>query len=193
MHPESLLSQPAYKIDLVECLKVVVGEMKRLPVLWHWHDAKQRGLVKLPADLDKLVGDACMDSMLLTIRALDDFYRLRREQPRGKTHLKKAQKDDLYAEEYGFICDDPVLPEERRQALNKELAHFTHRRATQRLRTVIREDVFSVLGPSIQFLSHVLSSGLLENHHELAKAVQAVRDDMQTTTQDPTWGVAGRT
>jgi hypothetical protein len=61
------------------------------------------------------------------------------------------------------------------------------------LRTVIREDVFSVLGPSIQFLSHVLSSGLLENHHELAKAVQAVRDDMQTTTQDPTWGVAGRT
>lgn len=111
----------------------------------------------------------------------------------GETHLKKAQKDDLYAEQYGFVHDEPVLAGDRRKQLNKELAHFTHRRATQRLKTVMREDVFSVLGPCIQFLDHVLSSGLLDDHQEIAKTAQAVRDYMQKTIHDPSWGVAAWT
>lgn len=181
------------QLDLAECLKFIIGEMKRLPVLKDWDEAKRRGEVTSRADLVRFFDDACMDSMLLTIRAFDEFYRLRKEQPKGETHLKKAQKDDLNAEQYGFVHDEPVLAGDRRKQLNKELAHFTHRRATQRLRTVMREDVFSVLGPCIQFLDHVLSSGLLDDHQEIAKTAQAVRDDMQKTIHDPSWGVAAWT
>ena len=194
MDKNTRASESPSQLDLVECLKVIIGEMKRLPVLKHWDDAKRKGLVELPVGLRMLVDDACMDSMLLTIRAFDDFYRFRKDEPKGNSHLTKSRKaDDLYAEQFGYIHDEQVLSKDRREAMNKELAHFTHRRATQRLRTVMREDVFSVLGPCIQFLDHVLSSGLLDDHQEIAKTAQAVRDDMQKTIQDPSWGVVAWT
>jgi len=191
MDKNTCASESPSQRELVECLKVIIGEMKRLPVLKHWDDAKRKGLVELPVDLRTLVDDACMDSMLLTVRAFDEFFCLRKRKPQGSSHLKKAQNDDLYAEQYGFIRNEPVLSADRRKSLNKQLAHFTHLRATKKLETQVQEDVFCVLKPCIPFLDHVLTSGLLNDHHEIAKIAQSLRDDMQKTIQDPCWGVVG--
>jgi hypothetical protein len=176
------------KIELADGLRVVMGEMRRLSVLKHWHDAKTRGRISVGPPLLTFFDDACIDSCLLAVRALDEFFRARKGNPAKSSHLKKAQGDDLYAEQFGYTEDNALLKEDRREEINKLMMHFTWRRTHERLKTVIQHDVFSALEPSINFLSWIINEHIFEADEALTKEITKLRDDMSRAHSDPLWG-----
>ncbi len=172
---------------LIEAIPVILGEMERLPVLMLWHMQKEQGNIQVPNSCISLFDDACMDSMLLTIRTLDEFFRLRLNAPKRHEFLKTALVDDLYAEQFGFKEEAPLLSKQRRDELNKHLCHLTWHRTKTCLRTAIRDDVFQAIGPCSRFLGSIVNSGLLQQAPDLLHKVCELREKMLDALEDPHW------
>ena len=84
--------------ELIKALDVVCEPMRQLPAMfiWHWCEKefefsdREKSALKI----------ACMESSLLNLRKLDDFFRMTNRQltPEEKgIGLCKPKKDDLFA------------------------------------------------------------------------------------------------
>lgn len=177
------------KSELLYALKIIVGEMKRLSVLKHWHDSKKCGLIKTPPELTRLFDDACLDSLTLTVRAIDEFFRTRKSvKPSRAAHLKTARDGDMYAETFGYIENQPLLSTQRRDEINQQLLHFTWRRTSETFKIVNFEDVRCILPHCIKFLNWLLETNFIESDEELVARVTDVRNSMKLAALDPLWG-----
>lgn len=183
-HPERT------KEDLLHALPVVLGEMCRVPALKHWHDAKNSECFdQVNRRLVTIIDDACTDTSMLAVRNLDEFFRARYEgPPETLPDLKKARPGDLFAEEYGYKDDQPLLSKNRRADINQLMGHLTWRRVQEQLTTDTHSDLICVIGHCVKFLTWLIESKFVECEHELTKRVVRLRDDMRRVFDDSTWG-----
>lgn len=176
------------KDELIRALPIIMGEMRRVPVLKDWDDAQRKGLIQLQEPHRTFVGQACMDSSILAVRALDEFFRTRRAAPKGSPHLKKAKPGDLFAEEFGYTDDLPLLSGPRRADINQLMSHFTWRRIDENLKIDARDDLVCVIGHCVRFLTWLIETNFLDGHSLLAADVVRLRSGMQRCQEDPNWG-----
>jgi len=172
--------------DLIRALPFIMHEMGRVPVAKNWGDAQRKGLILLQEPHKTLAADACMDSSSLAIRALDEFFRTRINAPKG-THLRDARPGDIFAEEFGYIENEPLLSECRRRDINQLMGHFTWRRIDENLK-IKPDDLVCVIPHCIRFLTWLTETGFLDGEHELTAEAISLRANMQRVLDDPNWG-----
>lgn len=174
--------------ELILALRIIMGEMQRVPVLKHWYDAKRKKQISVGQPLISIFEDACGDSSMLAVRALDEFFRTRRAAPKGHSHLKTARKDDLFAEEFGYKDDKPLLSESRRADINQLMGHLTWRRVHETLESDLRADLVCVIGHSVRFLAWLIKTKFLKDEEPVTAEVNSLMVEMQSAADDPFWG-----
>ncbi len=118
-------------------------------------------IITLTITDDIALNNALLESRLIHVRALLDFF----QKPRRR-QWKKAELDDVLCLDYGFASQSVAIPDRYQERLNKDLAHLTYSRS-QRLPIdklwPPDKVVVPILEPSRRFCEHLISSYLPTN------------------------------
>lgn len=124
------------------------------------------------------IKNAALESSLMSIRDLDDFFLSKRKKP-----------DDMIASDFGFHCDKGFLTEAEREAINKKLAHLTYRAAQELQQDPLRQNprtwnnaemVNRAFGQFLKFLNH-LEFNFFVNDSAQIGMICTVRKTIQDT------------
>lgn len=178
--PMSSLSRIAFlqrpRHDQLLALSSVLHVMERLLVLKHWLGARQDARIASSAASQPELAhleDACIDSGLLTVRALDAFFTTRA----GIT--SRLREDEVCAELFGYPHAGGFLGRPRREEIAHRLGHVTTASGTSAFRATVREDLEHAVAPSHKFLTWVFSTDFLDGEEALKKQVCALLDGLQ--------------
>jgi hypothetical protein len=127
------------------------------------------------------VSNAVLESVLLHVRTLLDFYeRSTRStrQERGQT----VEQDDVLALDFGFAAQEIAIPDDYRERLNKDLAHLTYSRLERRTLDSKQWDhrrvTCPVLSRSREFVTYVSSDYLDEGNAALIARCESLLEDI---------------
>lgn len=122
---------------------------------------------KIVEDIKKSMGNAILESTLIHLRALDDFFDCR---PKPNRH-----EDDMRAYEFGYnVPNARFLDEQQRIAINKRMAHLSWERSKEFKGHHVVKHQINALNRMIHFLDFILSSFLKSNDAEYEKTRTAL-------------------
>jgi hypothetical protein len=109
--------------DKLRAIRLLYNRLHRGFTLYLWidrvypllaeHPRAQRTRVEILS-----VKNACVESTLMSVRDIDDFFRPRTD---------RSRDNDLHATDfYGFRCPGPFLSAKERDSINRWIAHLTY-------------------------------------------------------------------
>jgi hypothetical protein len=156
------------RTDQLLSLSRVIHVMQRILVLKHWHDVrKSKSSGPAAEPMMSLLEEACIDSSMLAIRALDSFFATR------STYANHGHDQDICAEHFGYPHTAGFLEKERREELTRHIGHVTILTSDAAFHASLREDLLRSLGPSRRFVAWILGTEFLDGE-------DAMREEAQT-------------
>lgn len=107
--------------DAVEVWQDVLSRAFQVFSYYHWYWLEIENPKLKGEERSITVKNAALESSLMSIRDLDDFFG-----SAGK------QKDDVIALDFGFSANGRFLSADEREGINKKLAHLTYRGVYER-------------------------------------------------------------
>jgi hypothetical protein len=120
---------------------------------------------------DACVGNALLESILVHVRTLCDFYESSRRSTRRSQGNQRVEQDDVLVTDFGFAAQKMSIPPDDRERLNKDLAHLTYSRLERRALGSKWWNYKLVVDPilvrSSEFVRHLLSGYLNKRDKDL--------------------------
>jgi hypothetical protein len=114
---------------------------------WERMETRLRFDGRLLTEQEKAIfGNACIDSTLLSLRILDEFF-------------GKPCNDFITAGEFGFRELD-ILKKQDRIQINNHVSHLTHRRSQEKVLEFSKRLIISTFPSCTEFLEHLVQSFL---------------------------------
>jgi hypothetical protein len=162
----SFLQRP--RTDQLLSLSRVIHVMQRMLVLKHWHDvrkSKNSGPTDQP--VQTLLEEACVESSMLTVRALDAFFTSRPETS------GRMLDQDICAEHFGYPQSSGFLNNERREELTYYIGNISMLHSDGAFHASLRADLLRSVKPCRRFLEWILFTDFLDGE-------DSMRDEAQT-------------
>jgi hypothetical protein len=156
------------RTDQLLSLSRVIHVMQRILVLKHWHDVrKSKSSGPAAEPMMSLLEEACIDSSMLAVRALDSFFATR------STFGTQEHEQEICAAHFGYPHTAGFLDAERREELTRHIGHVTILIPDAAFHASLREDLLRSLGPSRRFVAWILGTEFLDGE-------EAMREEAQT-------------
>jgi len=109
--------------DAAEVWQDVLGRAFQVFSFFYWFLHRNEAPHNENGVCDTVIGNAALESSLMSIRDLDDFF-----------GGKGKEKDDVIAADFGYSPVGRFLASDEREGINKKLAHLTYRSVQERRR-----------------------------------------------------------
>jgi hypothetical protein len=169
------------RTDQLLSLGRVIHVMQRMLVLKHWHDvrkSKNSGPTDQP--VQSLLEEACIESSMLAVRALDAFFTTRS----GTTG--RTQDQDICAEQFGCPQSHGFLSSERREELACYVGNISMLHSDGAFHTSLRGDLLRSVEPCRKFLEWILLTDFLDGEDTLRDEAQALLASLQSVAAEVT-------
>lgn len=167
------------RTDQLLSLGRVIHVMQRMLVLKHWHDvrkSKNSGLTYQP--VQTLLEETCMESSMLTVRALDAFFTSRPETS------GRIQDQDICAEHFGYPQSSGFLNNERREELTYYIGNISMLHSDGAFHASLRGDLLRSVKPCRKFLEWILFTDFLDGEDTMRNEAQTLLARLQSVAAE---------
>ena len=150
--------------DMVEHIRYTFGQTASVFV-WIFAERDHPTLRNLPLARYRTLHNASLESTLISLRALNEFFRV--QDPK-----QKQRPDDVRASDFpGYTTKGSFLPESVTSAIHKHLAHVTLHRLESKPNWEVRRLMEPAIDRMLDFLGYLRRDFLPFQHPEFGEVV----------------------